>query len=182
MKKYAAAIVFTALVGAALNSWAATTNDQIVSIIPITLKASLSDVAKTKVNETNLQVAEVRFIRGTTTGDVLTVIGKSISLLTTTNGGATNKVLQGTAIWTDISSTSDSKGGFATAFGMSGDLNPFDILGGTNVNIGGLSNSVLFVTGSEKESAKGTNLSAKVVGIWNDGSSAVRGTIKNNKK
>ena len=180
MKKYIAAIVFTTLVGAALNSWAATTNDQIVSIIPITLKASLTDVAKTKVNQTNLQVAEVRFIRGTTTGDVLTVIGKSISLLTTTNG-PTNTVMQGTAIWTEISSTSDSKGGFATAFGMAGDLNPLDILGGTNVNIAGLSNSVLFVTGTEKESAKGTNLSAKVVGIWSDGSSAVKGSIKSNK-
>jgi hypothetical protein len=89
--------------------------------------------------------------------------------------------MQGTAIWTDISSTSDSKGGFAIAFGMSGGLNPFDILGGTNVNIAGLSNSVLFVTGTEKESAKGTNLSAKVVGIWNDGSSAVKGSIKSNK-
>jgi hypothetical protein len=181
MKKYIAAIVFTALVGAALNSWAATTNDQIETIIPVTLKATLTDTARTKINETNLQVAEVRFIRGTVTGDVFTIIGKSISLLTTTNG-PTNTILQGTAIWAETAGTVDDKGKFVNAFGPAGDPSGLDILSGTNLNITGLSNSVLVITGTEKESHDKTNLSAKVVGVWNDGHSAVSGSIKNNKK
>jgi len=180
MKKYAAAIVFTVLACAAVNSWAATTNDQILTKIPVTLKGTLTD--KTKVTEAtvggSLSFAEVQFIRGTVTGTAFSVIGNSISLLTTTNG-PTNTVLQGRAVWTEKASIADSKGKFASAF----EQDVFDLTTGvpTNALNSVISNSVLFVQGTEKEGTKGTNLNAKVEGIWKDGSTAVKASIKNIK-
>lgn len=178
MKKYAAAIVFTVLVGATVNSWALT-NDVLDSNIPITLKGTLSD--KTKVTDAtvggSLSVAGVQFIRSGVTGDVLIVIGNSISLLTTTNGGGTNTILQGRAIWTKIAGTDDSRGKFAYAFGQ----DVFDLSTGDSTNSldSVLSNSVLFIQGTETESHDRTNLTGKVVGIWRDGDTSVKGSIKN---
>jgi hypothetical protein len=178
MKKYTAAIVFTLLVGMAVNSWA-TTNDVLSLNIPITLKVTLSD--KSKGDDTtvggSLSYAQVQYIRAGVTGTAFQVIGNSISLLTTTNGGGTNTILQGRAIWTDISSVSDSKK-FAIAFGQ----NVFDLAANTNLNslASVLSNSVLFITGTATDSPK-TNLSGKVVGIWRDGDTSVKGSIKSKK-
>lgn len=181
MKKYAAAIVLTVLVGATVNSWALT-NDVLDSNIPITLKGTLSD--KTKVTDLtvggSLSVAGVQFIRSGVTGDVLIVIGNSISLLTTTNGGGTNTVLQGRVIWTERSSAEDSRGKFAIAFQQDA-FNLSEGSSATNLTVSGLSNSVLFVTGTETESHDKTNLTGKVVGIWKDGDTSVKGSIKSKK-
>lgn len=181
MKKLITIAAMTMLVGATV-SWAQVTNlvNRAVVVagpINIDVKVTLSD--KTKPVVTNAIFAEVQLGAGSSfgsSGDVFDVIGTAITQSTlTTNLGS---IITNT-ITTDVSSNvflsgnnpvDLGKGKFAEVF-FGPSKAPF-----------GMSNSVWFVNGAFKDSSKGTNISAKVEGIWKDGDTAFKGSIKNSKK
>ncbi len=145
----------------------------------IDVKVKVSD-SKTAPAITGLKWALVRDEIGggfASSGDVVSVIGTAITFTTNILNGAetTNTTL--TTLSTNVVLVGDDvvslgQGKFAEALAQlnSDTAQPF-----------GMSNSVWFVQGSVKASAKGTNFSAKVQGIYKEGSSAFSGSVKTSK-
>lgn len=180
MKKLITIAAMAMLVGATVSQAQIVTtvvHDVTVLAGPLNIdvKVKVSD-SKTAPAITGLKWALVTGITGSHSNDILSVIGTAITdtdnvtvdptNVTSTVGLSTNVVLVGDDV-VDL-----GKGKFAEAFSQlnSSTAQPF-----------GMSNSAWFVQGSVKASTKGTNFSAKVEGIYKEGSSAFSGSIKTSK-
>jgi hypothetical protein len=142
----------------------------------IDVKVKVSD-SKTAPAITGLKWALVTDITGSHSNDILSVIGTAITDTTNVLNGAGNTNTTTVSLSTNVVLVGDDvvdlgKGKFAEAFAQlnSSTAQPF-----------GMSNSAWFVQGSVKASTKGTNFSAKVEGIYKEGSSAFSGSIKTSK-
>jgi hypothetical protein len=184
-------IVAALLVGGVVTSWAQETDRILAGPLPITFKGKLSD--KTAVSGStlataagggSLEVAEVQYVGGAFTGTPFSVIGTSIGLTNLVSGSSTDVDLVGTDLYEQDGAVDLSKAGsktmkFVSAWSETG----FDLF--TSASISNLSstitNSVLILQGTSTETATGTNLNAKVLGIWVAGKTAVTGTIKSEK-
>lgn len=184
-------IVAALLVAGVVGSWAQETDRILAGPLPITLKATLSD--RTRVTDAtlataagggSLEVAEVQYVGGTFTGTPFSVIGTSIGLTNLVSGSSTDVDLVGTDLYELDDSVDLSKAGsktmkFVSAWSETG----FDLF--TSASISNLSstitNSVLILQGTSTATVRGTNLNAKVLGIWVDGKTAVTGTIRSEK-
>jgi hypothetical protein len=180
MKKLITIAAMAMLVGATVSQAqiiVTTTVNQVTVLagpLNIDVKVKVSD-SKTAPTVTGLKWALVRDEIGSSSGNVFSAIGTAITEtdnaeidptnVTSTVGLSTNVVLVGDDV-VDL-----GKGKFAEAlFQLNSDTaQPF-----------GMSNSAWFVQGSVTR-AKGTNFTAKVQGIWMEGSSAFSGSVKTSK-
>jgi hypothetical protein len=142
----------------------------------IDVKVKVSD-SKTAPAITGLKWALVTDITGSHSNDILSVIGTAITDTTNVLNGAGNTNTTTVSLSTNVVLVGDDvvdlgKGKFAEAFAQlnSSTAQPF-----------GMSNSAWFAQGSVKASAKGTNFSAKVQGIWKEGASAFSGSVTTSK-
>jgi hypothetical protein len=185
MKKLIAIAAMAMVVGATMGvAQIVTTTVNNVSILsgPITidLNASVSSAtAKTKVALADVKFAHVRLNADNSlgaSGEVFDVIGTSITDTTNILNGAGNTntttvTLSKSVFLAGDTSVDLGKGKFAEAFFSRPDTN----------QVSTMSNAVLYVTGSTKTSTKGTNVTGKIVGIWQEAVSTVSGSIKNSK-
>ena len=177
MKKLITVAAVTMLLGATVG-WAqiiVTTTVHNVAVltgpIAVDVKVKLSD--NTSPSVTGVKYAEVAEITSGKTGDSFSVLGTAITDTTNHTVNATNVVstinLSSNVFLAGDTPVDLGKGKFVEALFGDG-AGPF-----------GLSNSVWLVFGTAKLSSKGTNVSAKVEGIWKEGDTAFKGSIKNSK-
>jgi hypothetical protein len=184
MKKLIAIAAMAMVVGATMGvAQIVTTTVNNVSILsgPITIDLNVSvssATAKTKVALADVKFAHVRLNADDSlgaSGEVFDVIGTSITDTTNITVNASNvttRVNLSTSVFLAGDTSVDlGKGKFAEAFFSRPDTN----------QVSTMSNAVLYVTGSTKTSTKGTNVTGKIVGIWQEAVSTASGSIKNSK-